>query len=362
MSNRRTFLKQLGSGSLAAGAALSFPSIWLPKKKEKLGVALVGLGYYSTDVLAPALQLAQHCELKGIVTGSPHKIPIWQEKYGIQDRNVYNYETMSEVANNEEIDVVYIVLPPALHRTYSVIAAEAGKEVWCEKPMAPTVADCQAMIDAAKANKVSLSIGYRLHHEPNTQTVMRYAKEQPFGKIQKVHAEAAYFDGRSNHWKQNKELGGGSMYDMGVYPLNAIRYATGEEPIAVRSAKHSTKRPEIYTEVDETTHFELEFASGAEASGITSFGMRLNELRVDCAEGWYELVPFQGYSGVKGRTSDGTLLNQTIPNQQTKQMDDDALRIKAGKTALVPGEEGLLDIRVVEAIYASAAKGGRVEL
>ncbi|MEZ4825050.1 MAG: Gfo/Idh/MocA family oxidoreductase [Bacteroidia bacterium] len=362
LSTRRTFIKTAGLATLGTLAGSSvFPHILRKNEKEKLGVALVGLGYYSTSILAPALQMTQHVELKGIVTGSPDKIPVWQEKYKIEDKNIYNYENMHQVANNPDIDIVYIVLPPALHAQYAIIGANAGKHVWCEKPMEISVEKCQSMIDACNKNKVKLSIGYRLQHEPNTQTIIGYAKKKPYGKIVKLIAEAGYFDGRSGHWKQIKALGGGAMYDMGVYPLNAARYTVGEEPIAV-TARHDNARKDIYHEVDETTIFQLEFPSGAIANCKTSLGMSMNTLHVDCAKGWYELIPFQGYSGVKGQTSKGILLNATQPNQQARQMDDDAQAIKNDTAVIAPGEEGLADIRVVEAIYRSAAAGARVTI
>ncbi|MEX0594012.1 MAG: Gfo/Idh/MocA family oxidoreductase, partial [Balneolaceae bacterium] len=168
---RRTFLA--AGSTLAAGVATGFPSILLPRKKEKLGVALVGLGNYSRGRLAPGLQLTEHCELRGIVTGTPSKIPQWQEQYGIPDRNVYSYETMHEIANNDEIDIVYSVTPPGLHARDSIAGAEAGKHVWCEKPMTQTVEECQAIVDAARKNHVRLSIGYRMKHEPNTEMIIR---------------------------------------------------------------------------------------------------------------------------------------------------------------------------------------------
>jgi len=156
-------------------------------------------------------------------------------------------------------------------------------------------------------------------------------------------------------------MGGGCMYDMGVYPLNATRYVTGEEPVAV-IAKASTTRPAIYTEVEETINFSLEFPSGAIAECESSFGKNMNALRVDCKKGWYTLEPFSGYSGQNGITSDGIRLNAVIPNQQARQMDDDALAILENKKVLVPGEEGMKDILVVEAIHRSAKTGKRVTI
>lgn len=355
--HRRDFLRQ--SGIMASMLAL--PGLRSKQRGKSLGVALVGLGYYSTDLLAPALQETLHCHLAGIVTGSPEKIPIWQQKYGIASSNVYNYGNMDQIANNDAIDVIYIVLPTGLHAEYAIKAAETGKHVWCEKPMARTAVECQSIIDACVKNKVKLAIGYRMQHEPNTQTVIKYSKTKPYGSIKEIMAEAGYQEGRTDHWKQNKALGGGAMYDMGVYPLNAIRYAAGEEPIAV-SARHETTRPDVYKEVDETTYFDLEFASGAIGKGKTSFAENMNHLKATCENGWYELKPFQAYNGVKGVTSDGTKLDIFISNQQARQMDDDALAVINNTDVMVSGQEGLQDIRIVEAIYKSASENKRIEL
>ena len=357
MIKRRTFLKNTSKAALA----LALPKSMGCKQKNKIGVALVGLGYYSTDLLAPALQLTKHCQLTGIVTGSPEKIPVWQRRYGIKDRNVYNYENMHRIADNPDIDAIYIVLPTGLHAQYAIIAANTGKHVWCEKPMARTAEECQAIIKACQQNKVKLSIGYRMQHEPNTRKVMDWAKTKPYGNILKLKAEAGYYDGRSDHWKMQKAMGGGAMYDMGVYTLNAARYTTGEEPIAV-TAKQSTNRPQIYTEVDETMEYTLEFPSGAIAHCKTSFGAGLNHLKVDCQNGGYELRPFQAYSGVSGRTNDGLILSADPHNQQARQMDNDALAILENREVLVSGEEGMKDIRIVEAVYRAAASGERVSL
>lgn len=359
---RRKFLE--GAVVTAAGLSVSasaFANIILPQKKKSLGVALVGLGYYSTDVLAPALQVTQHCHLAGVVTGTPSKGVSWKEKYKLADKNIYSYDNFDSIASNPDIDVIYIVLPPSMHAEYSIKAARAGKHVWCEKPMAMTVEECQQMIDAAKSNKVKLSIGYRVQHEPNTQEIISWRKQKPYGKMLKLNAAAGYTENRSNHWKQKKEMGGGAMYDMGVYPLNAVRYSTGLEPVSV-IATQSTTRPEIYTEVDETMKFDLEFPGGITAQCETSFGRGMNTLNVTCEKGWYKLEPFQAYSGIRGVTSDGKRLEKTLPNQQAKQMDDDALAIKNSTAVLVPGEEGLKDIRVVQAVYKSVETKGKVSI
>jgi glucose-fructose oxidoreductase len=362
MINRRKFLQQ--TATTAAGVIISqasFSNILIQKKKEKLGVALVGLGYYSTDLLAPALQLTKHCYLAGTVTGTPSKAESWKKKYNLADKNIYNYQNFDSIANNPDIDVVYVVLPPSMHAEYSIRAANAGKHVWCEKPMAVTEAECKSMIDACAKNKVKLAIGYRLQHEPNTQKIIQFRKDLVYGKVLKAEAKAGYFDPRTDHWKQKKSMGGGVMGDMGVYPLNAARYSVGLEPIAV-TAYASTTRPEIYKEVEETMKFDLEFPGSATAACEASFGKGMNDLMVTCSKGWYKLSPFQAYNGIDGETSDGIRLNAPINNEQATQMDDDALAIMNNTPLIAPGEEGLKDIRVVEAVYRSVAQKKRVTI
>ena len=155
----------------------------------------------------------------------------------------------------------------------------------------------------------------------------------------------------------HQELGGGAMFDMGVYPLNAVRYATQLEPLSV-TARIENSRPQLL-KVDETTFFDLEFPGEIVANCKTSFGENMNHLKVDCEAGWYELKPFQSYSGVAGRTSKGQVFTSFKGNQQAKQMDEDALAIMQNVEPLVPGEEGMKDIRIVEAIFESAHNGSK---
>lgn len=354
MITRRKFIK---NSSLATAASL-LP--WMCKAKSpnrKIGVALVGLGYYSRDLLAPALQQTQHCELRGIVTGSPEKIPVWQRKYGIKDSNVYNYDNMHTIAENDDIDVIYIVVPTGLHMKYAVIAANAGKHVWCEKPMAMNVQECQAIIEACAKNKVKLSIGYRMLHEKNTQKVIEYATSKPYGAIQDMTIHSGYKGGGGSGWRFEKSMGGGALYDMGVYAVNASRYAAGMTPVAV-TAEHIIHRPALFKEVDETTAFKLHFENGTIADCRTSVGESINQLQVNCEKGWYNLTPMQSYSGVTGTTSDGQTWASISGMQQTLQMDKDALAILNDTSVIASGIEGLKDIRIIEAILESAANGG----
>lgn len=358
--SRKNFLKL---GSALAVSSMWAPAIILPKKKEKLGVALVGLGNYSNGRLAPGLQMTEHCELRGIVTGTPSKIPDWQEQYGIPDQNVYDYENMHEIANNDDIDIIYSVTPPGKHARDSIAGAEAGKHVWCEKPMAMDLQECEAIIDAARKNRVHLSIGHRMHHEPNTQKLIRFGREEVYGAVREVSSGAGFRGSwPEDDWRVTAALGGGALYDMGVYPINAARHMTGKEPVAV-TGKQRAERTDMFREVDEYTEFELEFPDGIIARGETSFGSSMNYLEVTCTGGWYRLQPFQSYSRVQGETSSGTELPPDPDHQQARQMDNEALAIKEGRSPVVPGRDGLEDIRIVRAIMKSAQNGGlRVEL
>ncbi|GAB3970903.1 Gfo/Idh/MocA family oxidoreductase [Spirosoma terrae] len=364
MTSRRSFLHAVAL--TGAATAITPNSLWAATRpaKDKLGVALVGLGYYSTDLLAPALQKTKNCYLAGIVTGTPEKAEKWKKQYNIPDKNIYTYQTFDQIANNPDIDVVYVVLPPSMHEEYVVRAAKAGKHVWCEKPMAITVKECQNMIDACSKNKVSLAIGYRLQHEPNTQEWRKGLRDGKIGKIQMVTCSAGYNDNRTTHWKQKKEMGGGVMYDMGVYVVQGARLAVGEEPIAV-TAQQFTARPEIYKNgLDETTLAQLIFPGGARAAIQTSFGMNMNYLDVVGNKGTLRMEPYSAYNGQKGYWSNGGKIEHPyeVPSQQAMQMDDDAAAIMSKKPMMVPGEEGLRDIKVVEAIYQAARSGKEVKI
>lgn len=326
----------------------------LTGKQKKVGIALVGLGYYSTDVLAPALQETKTAYLAGIVTGTPAKEEIWMKKYGIPGKNVYNYENFDEIADNSDIDIVYIVLPNSMHREYTIRAARAGKHVICEKPMALNAEECRDMIAACNENGVQLSIGYRMQFEPYTQEIMRLGQEKIFGNVLQISCGAGFRNSSVDHWKLRRSMGGGAMMDMGVYSLQAARYVTGEEPLNV-SARSYVTRPDIYNEAEEVMLFDLEFPSGCIASLATGFHANFNYLKVFAEDGWFELEPFSGYRGIKGRTSESVLEFPDI-NQQAAQMDEVADCILRGKSMRVPGEEGLKDMIVVDKIYACAAK------
>ncbi len=327
------------------------------KAKGKLGIALVGLGGYSSGQLAPALQETEHCYLAGIVTGTPSKAATWKQRYDIPEGNIYNYQTFDSIKDNPDIDIVYVVLPNAMHAEYVIRAAKAGKHVICEKPMAVTVEDCDRMIAACKEAGKMLSIGYRLHFEPHNQEMMRIGKEKPFGALKKLVAENG-FPG-ANGWRIDKQLaGGGPLMDVGIYCVQGCRYTTGMEPVAVRAQEGPKTDPQKFKTVEESLTWQMEFPNGVVADCKTSYSESLNLLRAEAERGWAELSPAYAYGGIDGETSKGEMDFKQV-NQQARQMDDFALAIKNNRPTPVPGEMGRQDVKILQAIYKAMQSGQR---
>ena len=328
--------------------------------KSKLGIALVGLGKYSTGQLGPALKETKHCYLAGIVTGSPVKAVEWQKQYNIPDANVYDYDNFDFIRNNDEIDIVYVVLPNSMHEEFVNRAAKAGKHVICEKPMAITVEECDRMIAACQKAGKQLSIGYRLHFEPHNLEMMRLGTEKVFGEIRSM--KAGHGMTTVDGWRIDKELaGGGPLMDVGIYCLQAIRYTTGMEPVAVRAQEGPKKDKEKFNSVEESMTWQMEMPGNMIAECATSYSDDMKYLRADADSGWFELQPAYQYRGIKGKTSDGKM-NFPEVNQQALQMDDFALSIKENKPTRVPGEMGRQDVKILQAIYKAMETGERVEI
>lgn len=376
-ASRRRFLRQFSAGLSAAVATPGFALVaqacdtqsqesqqqaTTQESARKLGIALVGLGSYSSGQLAPALQQTTLCQLNGIVTGTPAKAGQWKKQYNIPEKNVYNYQTFDRIADNPDIDIIYIVLPNGMHAEYAIRAAQAGKHVICEKPMATSVKDCEAIIAACKKAGQRLSIGYRLHFEPYNLEMMRLGQEEIFGKIKTINTGNGYYMGDGNQsWRIDKELGGGGpLMDMGIYSVQAMRYVTGKEPLSV-TARAGKNRKAMFSEVEEFIEWEAEFPGGILANGNTSYAANLNHLRVESINGWFELSQAFRYGGMAGTTSKGSL-NFPEVNQQALQMDNFADCILHNKPTRVPGEMGLQDVKILQAIYQAAETGNKISI
>ncbi|WP_386820186.1 Gfo/Idh/MocA family protein [Luteolibacter algae] len=355
--SRRELIALLGAGALGSSRS------WAAQPEGKTyGVALVGLGSYATGQLGPALLETKRARLTGIVTGSPEKIPSWREKYGVAEGNVYSYENFDEIADNKDIDVIYIVLPPGMHAEYSIRAAEAGKHVICEKPMAATVEECDAMIAAAKKNKVGLHIGYRLHWDPYHQRLMEVARTEEMGKLKDFSAALAYQDRNPKAWKLSKKLGvAGELYNLGTYPVQAALYTVRENPIRVTATSHNA-RPELFTETPEGYDWVFEFPGGVKASGFASSAKSGNFLKADAEKGGFGLDQQAfAYGGIGGYVGEKRM-NFPEVNQQALQIDGMCASLDKGEKGLAPGEMGRRDVALLQAIMKSAETGKPVEI
>lgn len=359
--SRRNFLRGIGVAGLVTGLGLR-PRTRLGQDR-KLGVALLGLGRYSTGELGPALRETKLCYLAGVVTGHPEKGVRWAADYELKQKNIYSYDTFDQIADNKDIDIVYVVTPPALHPEFVIRAAKAGKHVISEKPMATSVTDCDRMIAACKAAKVKLGIGYRLHYDPYHKELMRLAREQDFGAFMKMTGDRGFVFGQ-RAWRVDKKLaGGGPMMDLGIYIIHgASMAANGDAPVFVTAHEEPKLKPELFNEVEETIRWSMEFPNGARCDAVTSYNHTADKFRVEGAKGWMEFKEHAfTYRGIVCETSRGPL-KYPPTNQQAAQMDDFADCILSGCNTPVPGELGRRDMQIITAIYQAAATGKRVKV
>ncbi|NJO02524.1 MAG: Gfo/Idh/MocA family oxidoreductase [Bacteroidia bacterium] len=363
-TTRRQFIK---NASQVAGGSFLLPSlswatpIFQKRKQEKSGFALVGLGNYSEKMLGPALKETNLSYLSGLVTGTPAKAETWSKEYNVPEKNIYSYDNFDEIANNDDIDIVYIVLPNSMHAEYSIRALEAGKHVICEKPMAMNAAEAWQMIETARKVKRKLAIGYRLHYDPYHREVMRLGQNEVFGPINFMECSLGYSSTpQAGSWKLKKDMGGGALYNLAVYPIQGARYTKGQEPVYV-TAQASTKRKEIFTEVDEIVSWQLEFADGTLCNSYVGSSAYVDRLYAGCTDGFMELQPSYNYTGQAGRTAKETFNFEHV-FQQKLQIDDFARCVLEDKESKVKGEEGWRDMLVVDAIHQAIERGERMPL
>ena len=356
---RRKFVGQLSIGA----AALTFSlrsraeSAAAPKK---LGVAIVGLGSYARGQIGPALRLTENCYLAGVVTGSLQKGQQWAKDYGFPEKNIWNYETMSQIADNKDIDIVYVITPNSLHAEEVITAAKAGKHVISEKPFTTNVADAERAIAACKAAKVKLSIGYRMHFDPFHRELARLAREKDFGLLTKMTGANGFRMGRKVWRAERKLAGGGPLMDMGIYCVQSACLTAEEKvPVAVTAREHPKTRPEIFTDVEEGLDWTMEFASGAKAELSTSYNQNYGRFRAEGEKGWIALDPAFGYNGNRISLSTGPSSIVGVRSQQALQIDHFVQCVREGRESPVSGEMGLRDMKILEAIYASMAAEGK---
>lgn len=346
-------------GSAISGAALAQPS-------RKLGYAIVGLGSYATRQMMPRFAECAYARLTALVSGTTEKLARYGAEYRIPETHRYSYRDFDRIRDNPDIDIVYVVLPPVLHAEYTIRAAKAGKHVMCEKPMAMSSAECEAMIAACRAAGRKLMIGYRCRFEPYNRLAIELARSGHVGPTRLITAEHGFPIGPGVWRLDHAVSGGGSLMDIGIYSLNAARYLTGEEPVEVAAIESTDRSDSRFRTVEDRIEFLLRFPSGAIANCVSSYSSEHNAYRVIGTQGWIGMEPATSYEGHAMRIrKDGQTIVRELPpgkSQFAGQLDHLAECVLTNRDPIVPGEEGLADVRVIEALYRSARERWHIDL
>ena len=338
---------------------------------DRVGIAVVGLGRLSLEQILPAFAMSKRARLAGLVSGTPEKAGLVAAQYGISAEAIYGYDDWDAIARNPAIEAVYIVLPNALHKPATLRAAAAGKHVLCEKPMATSAADCQAMIDACDRARRTLMIAYRCQYEPHNRAVQALVRSGSFGAAGLMSAVNVQNMAAPSQWRFNKALaGGGALPDIGLYCLNGARSLVGEEPLEVMGRSFSPAGDDRFREIEATIAFMLRFPSGFIANCSASYGLHEHRgFSLHLPGAAIDLQNAFAYEGqrlfVAHRSSAAEAIEERrlgARNQFALELDHMADCVRSGRRPRTPGQEGLQDQWLMEAIYRSAATGQPVSL
>ena len=364
---RRDFL-ELSGKTVAAGISAALPmNVLAQGATGKLGIAVVGLGQFAQYVL-PRLAQCQKSQLVALVSGSPEKARSLASRYGVATRNLYDYASFDQIRNNPDIDFVYIALPVGLHAEYAIRALLAGKHVLVEKTMAADVAQARKMVEAAQRTKRQLMVAYRSRFDPYNQAMIRMSRDRELGTVTSIMADKGFkINLPPDNWRFKRELaGGGSLVDIGIYSVQAMRYLTGEEPVEVSAIRHSSAGNPRFREVEESIHWQMRFAGGTLANGSASWNYtNQNRYRVVATDGWFELEPATSNMNLRMRIGRGQSIEERAlaqVDQIPAMFDHFADCIRQNVTPLIPIDDGLRDLEAIAAIYEAADTGKRVRV
>jgi len=252
-----------------------------------------------------------------------------------------------------------------MHAEFTIRALEAGKHVLCEKPLAPTVKECQNMIAAAEKAQRKLMTAYRLRYEPFNQKMIELAQSEKYGKIKLIEASNVQ-NVKAPNIRLSEKLKGGPLGDVGIYCINAFRYLTGEEPTEVNAMLTKPGSDPRFAEVEDRIIFQLKFPSGILASGVAGFSAETSRrYRVMAEEGWFQLDPAFAYTSLEAKVGakDKTeVLNINQANHFAAEMDHFSACIQNNTEPTTNGADGLADIKVIEALYRAAHEGRTIRM
>ena len=375
-------IPEIDAGRVVSGK-IEFPAWTAPTERpsggppnpmpatERVGFAVVGLGRLALEEIMPAFGEAKQARPVALVSGTPEKAKLVAKQYGIADKAIYRYSDFEALAANPEIQAVYVVTPNGLHKDYVIGALRAGKHVLCEKPMSTSSADAQAMVDAAKAAKRKLMVAYRSQYEPHNRAVQKIVRDKTYGPVGLIEAVNVQNMAAPTQWRFDKALsGGGALPDIGLYCLNGARFMSGEEPVELVAWQWSAPNDDRFREVEETIAFSLRFPSGLIAQCSASYGLhenrRMGLFAPEAAIAFENAFAYTGHrliishrDGIAEAVEERRL---AAKNQFALEMDHFAECIRTDRQPRTPGEEGVQDHKLMEAIYRSVATGAPVKL
>ena len=353
--SRRDF-SRLGALGLAANL---FPKLEAQSSHKKTGYAVIGLGRIAGHFM-PGVRNTTNSQITALVSGHRDKAERIADEYQVPKSSIYSYENFDEIAHNPAVDAVYVALPNSMHAEYTIRAAKAGKHVLCEKPMATSVADSESMIAACKAANVKLMIAYRCHYEPTNLRAVQLIRQGALGQVQAIESAFGFNIGKGE-WRLDRKLaGGGPLYDVGIYSLNACRYLTGEEPQQISAYASVIDHDGRFDQVEENVSWTMKFPSGVVASCNTTYGGNMpGYFRVFGSRGWLQVDQAFVYQGMLLRAEfDGSKLDEPNPARDPSHFQAEAEHssncIQNGLAPKSPGEEGLRDMQYIAQIYRSA--------
>jgi len=357
--NRREFA---GAAGLALALGARGARAQSTATTKPIGYAAVGLGTIS-EIFMRGCAGSNGARITALVTGHPkEKGEKFAAEYGIPASSIYTYETFDRIRDNKDVDAVYIGLPNGMHKEFTVRAAAAGKHVLCEKPMANTSAECREMIEACRKAKVKLMIAYRIQYEPLWAEAVKMIRAGDIGEIESF--QGGFFNQqRTGAWRLNRKLaGGGPILDLGVYPLNAIRMITREEPVSYTAVVGTREPGERFAEVEQSMEWTMKLPSGIIASCSCSYGARgPGSFRVNGANGFLHFDPAFSYDGLKlrgfaaGKPVEIASANKH-PYMFTIEAEHFSNCIRNDEAPRSSGEDGMKDLLAIEAIYKAAGK------
>jgi predicted dehydrogenase len=325
--------------------------------------AVVGLGHIAQVAVLPGFSHARkNSRLRALVSGDRRKLSALSRKYpGVE---TYGYEQYEDCL--QHVDAVYIALPNSMHAEYTIRAANAGVHVLCEKPMAVTADDCERMIDACEEAGVKLMVAYRLHFDAITLSVLDLIRKRKIGQP-KFFNSSFSLTVRRGDIRTRKALGGGTLYDIGIYCINAARHVFDAEPKEVMAISVNSGAAGL-EEIDETTGGLLRFDGERAAAFVTSFNADdVGSYRVLGTKGQIHVEP--GYEYAEGLSYEITVNGETTRSKKTPKHDQFGAEIEyfsdcilKGRPPEPSGYEGLQDVRIIEALYESAQAGKAISV